>query len=79
MGYKNRQQLIKDAQKYLNARKIKAFYNIIDGFSMEDGVKALMKSTGFGKLTPNIVLMGYKSNWRDCGKDEVESYFNVVK
>ncbi|XP_075145555.1 sodium potassium chloride cotransporter [Haematobia irritans] len=78
LGYKNRKQLIKDGQKYLNARKIKAFYNIIDGFGMEDGVKALMKSTGFGKLTPNIVLMGYKPNWRECCKEEVETYFNIL-
>uniref|UniRef100_A0A1I8P469 Bumetanide-sensitive sodium-(Potassium)-chloride cotransporter n=1 Tax=Stomoxys calcitrans TaxID=35570 RepID=A0A1I8P469_STOCA len=78
LGYKNRKALIKDGQKYLNARKIKAFYNIIDGFDMEEGVKALMKSTGFGKLTPNIVLMGYKANWVECGREEVQTYFNIL-
>lgn len=78
LNYKNRQQIIKDGQKYLNARKIKAFYNVMDGFTMEDGVRALIKSTGFGKLTPNIVVMGYKSNWCECGKEEVESYFNIL-
>ncbi|XP_073839221.1 sodium potassium chloride cotransporter isoform X2 [Musca autumnalis] len=78
LGYKNRQQQIKDGQKYLNARKIKAFYNVIDGFDMEEGVKALLKSTGFGKLTPNIVLMGYKHDWIECSKDVVEGYFNTV-
>ncbi|XP_037815432.1 bumetanide-sensitive sodium-(potassium)-chloride cotransporter [Lucilia sericata] len=76
--YKNRQQIIKEGQKYLNARKIKAFYNVLDGFTMEDGVKALLKSTGFGKLTPNIMVMGYKSNWCECNPQEVESYFNIL-
>lgn len=79
MGYKNRQQIIKEGQKYLNARKIKAFYNVVDGFSMEDGVKALLKSTGFGKLTPNIMVMGYKNNWYECDAREVDSYFNILK
>lgn len=79
LGYKKRQQIIKDGQKYLNARKIKAFYNVVDGFSMDDGVKALLKSTGFGKLTPNIMIMGYKSNWRECDVQEVISYFNILK
>lgn len=79
LSYKNRQQIIKEGQKYLNARKIKAFYNVIDGFTMEDGVKALLKSTGFGKLTPNIVVMGYKSNWSQCSIEEVDSYFNILK
>ncbi|XP_058984572.1 bumetanide-sensitive sodium-(potassium)-chloride cotransporter [Musca domestica] len=78
LGYKNRQQQIMEGQKYLNARKIKAFYNIIDGFNMEEGVKALLKSTGFGKLTPNIVLMGYKSDWVESSKDEVQTYFNIL-
>lgn len=79
MGYKKRQQIIQEGQKYLNARKIKAFYNVMDGFSMEDGVKALLKSTGFGKLTPNIMVIGYKTNWCECDSKEVESYFNIVK
>lgn len=78
MGYKNRQKLIEEGQKYLNARKIKAFYNVIDGFSMEEGITALVKATGFGKMAPNIVLMGYKSDWKHCRKDEVQAYFNIL-
>ncbi|KAM8706746.1 hypothetical protein ACLKA7_010934 [Drosophila subpalustris] len=78
VGYKNRQNLIKDGQKYLDARKIKAFYNVIDGFSIEDGINAMIKSTGFGKMSPNIVLVGYKPDWNRCRKEEVESYFAIL-
>ncbi|KAH8278959.1 hypothetical protein KR018_011778 [Drosophila ironensis] len=78
VGYKNRQNLVKDGQKYLDARKIKAFYNVIDGFSLEDGINALTKSTGFGKMSPNIVLVGYKPDWNRCRKEEVESYFSIL-
>ncbi|XP_055901936.1 bumetanide-sensitive sodium-(potassium)-chloride cotransporter isoform X2 [Eupeodes corollae] len=78
IGYKNRKTLIEEGQKYLDARKIKAFYNVIDGFTMEDGTSALIKASGFGKLTPNIVLMGYKNDWRHCRKEEVSSYFEIL-
>ncbi|KAH8381896.1 hypothetical protein KR009_000837 [Drosophila setifemur] len=78
VGYKNRQHMVKDGQKYLDARKIKAFYNVIDGFSLEDGINALTKSTGFGKMAPNIVLVGYKPDWNRCRKEEVESYFSIL-
>ncbi|KAH8407263.1 hypothetical protein KR222_011792 [Zaprionus bogoriensis] len=78
VGYKNRLSLLKDGQKYLDARKIKAFYNVIDGFSIEDGINALIKSTGFGKMSPNIVLVGYKPDWNRCRKEEVESYFAIL-
>ncbi|EDW84229.1 uncharacterized protein Dwil_GK14023 [Drosophila willistoni] len=78
VGYKNRLHLVKDGQKYLDARKIKAFYNVIDGFSLEDGINALIKSTGFGKMSPNIVLVGYKPDWNRCRKEEVESYFSIL-
>ncbi|KAH8330958.1 hypothetical protein KR067_009485 [Drosophila pandora] len=78
VGYKCRQHLVKEGQKYLDARKIKAFYNVIDGFSLEDGINALTKSTGFGKMSPNIVLVGYKPDWNRCRKEEVESYFAIL-
>ncbi|XP_030375779.1 bumetanide-sensitive sodium-(potassium)-chloride cotransporter isoform X2 [Scaptodrosophila lebanonensis] len=78
MAYKNRINLVKDGQKYLDDRKIKAFYNIIDGFSVEDGISALIKTTGFGKMAPNIVLVGYKPDWSHCHKEEVESYFDIL-
>ncbi|XP_055375446.1 bumetanide-sensitive sodium-(potassium)-chloride cotransporter [Condylostylus longicornis] len=78
IGYKKRQALLQDGRQYLAARKIKAFYNVMDGYSFEDGSNALIKATGFGKLAPNIILMGYKSHWQTCPKEEVSSYFNVL-
>ncbi|XP_037954068.1 bumetanide-sensitive sodium-(potassium)-chloride cotransporter-like isoform X2 [Teleopsis dalmanni] len=78
IGYKNSQKIIKEGQKYLDERKIKAFYTLIDGFNMDDGVKIMAKCTGLGKMSPNIVLIGYKNNWFNCRKEEVETYFNIL-
>lgn len=58
---------------------MKAFYNLVDGMGFEDGARALIQASGFGKLTPNIVLMGYKSDWMKCERKDLSEYFNVLQ
>lgn len=78
LSYRTRVTLTKEAEKWFEARKIKAFYTLVDGISFEEGVRGLVQAAGFGKLTPNIVLMGYKADWRTCEDKELTSYFNVL-
>lgn len=78
LSYRTRVSLTKEAEKWFEARKIKAFYNLIDGISFEEGIRGLVQASGFGKLSPNIVLMGYKGDWRTCDDKELTSYFNVL-
>ncbi|KRZ19529.1 Solute carrier family 12 member 2 [Trichinella pseudospiralis] len=49
---------------WLRRRKIKAFYApvVIDNFN--NGIEMLFQMSGMGKLCPNIVFLGYKSDWR---------------
>ncbi|KAK6643926.1 hypothetical protein RUM43_000191 [Polyplax serrata] len=63
---------------FLRAHKIKAFYAQVDELSFEAGAKALLQASGIGKLKPNILLMGYKSDWQTCKRDELLMYFNVL-
>lgn len=79
ISYRARMQMTKEANKWLDVRKIKAFYNVIDNVEYEDGVRSLIQSTGFGKLAPNIVLMGYKADWRTCPFMDLKTYFNVLQ
>lgn len=37
-----------------------------------------MQATGIGKLKPNIILMGYKTDWQTCDHKELDQYFNVM-
>lgn len=67
------------AQCWLKAHKIKAFYMQVDGLSFKDGAMALLKASGIGKLRPNILLLGYKSNWQKCPADELNQYFEVLQ
>jgi solute carrier family 12 sodium/potassium/chloride transporter 2 len=58
---------------------VKAFFNIIEDNSFEAGSQALMQLSGLGKLRPNMILMGYKANWRTCDREELQQYFNVIQ
>lgn len=71
--------MITDGQIWLNARKVKAFYNVVEGLDFETGVRALIQTSGVGKLTPNILLMGYKSDWKTCDHKDLVSYFNILQ
>nr|XP_022904226.1 bumetanide-sensitive sodium-(potassium)-chloride cotransporter [Onthophagus taurus] len=66
------------ANSWLRALKIKAFYMQVDGLSFEEGARALLKASGIGKLRPNILLMGHKSDWQKCPKEDLDQYFEVL-
>ncbi|KRX16663.1 Solute carrier family 12 member 2 [Trichinella nelsoni] len=63
---------------WLRRRKIKAFYApvVIDNFN--NGIEMLFQTSGMGKLCPNIVFLGYKSDWRTCSKKEMSNYLCII-
>lgn len=65
--------------EYLNKHKIKAFCSIVDGLAFEDGAKAIMQCCGIGKLCPNVLMMGYKTDWMHANEDELQTYFNLLQ
>ncbi|XP_062565701.1 bumetanide-sensitive sodium-(potassium)-chloride cotransporter-like [Armigeres subalbatus] len=78
LNYKQRKALIQTGKQALNELKIKAFYNILDGLPFDENVRAMIQSSGFGRLTPNILMIGYKEDWRRCGYEQLHSYYNVL-
>lgn len=53
---------------------------MVGDLSLERGASALMQATGVGKLAPNVVLMGYKTEWASCNnRKELQEYFNVLQ
>ena len=79
LSHRKRRTLLEEGNNYLQARKVKSFYHVVDGIKIQEGVRAMMQSTGFGKLAPNVVLYGYKSDWRTCKPQELKTYFNVLQ
>lgn len=47
--------------------------------SFETAAQALMQIAGLGKLKPNTVLLGYKSDWQTCPREDLDHYFNLIQ
>lgn len=79
ISYKSRQRRLDSGYAWLKARKVKGFYSVVDHMNLEEGSKALIQATGVGKLVPNVVMMGFKTDWMSCPQSELLSYFNALK
>ncbi|ODM98389.1 Bumetanide-sensitive sodium-(potassium)-chloride cotransporter [Orchesella cincta] len=73
-----RKVIIQNGYEWLQLRKVKAFYVMVDNCTFDEGAQALIQATGIGKLAPNILLMGYKENWQTCPREEVQDFFSVL-
>lgn len=70
---------MKQGYIWLRSRKIKAFINIVDGLCFEMGAKAMLQAAGIGKLAPNVLMMGFKNDWRSCNTEDLLAYFDVLQ
>ncbi|KAH8307194.1 hypothetical protein KR044_007266 [Drosophila immigrans] len=78
-GSQKYRNYLKDrASNWFRKHRVKGFYALVDGEDFESGTRALMQATGIGKLKPNIILMGYKTDWQTCERKELVQYFNVM-
>ncbi|XP_070070342.1 bumetanide-sensitive sodium-(potassium)-chloride cotransporter isoform X1 [Drosophila takahashii] len=75
---KYRTYLQERAANWFRKHRVKGFYALVDGEDFESGTRALMQASGIGKLKPNIILMGYKTDWQTCDRKELDQYFNVM-
>ncbi|KAM9449880.1 solute carrier family 12 member 10, tandem duplicate 1 [Clarias gariepinus] len=64
--------------KWLNSRKVRAFYTTLKGNSLREGTQHLLQASGLGKLKPNILVMGFKNNWKECSPYHLEDYVNTI-
>lgn len=78
LSHRARMNLNRKSYGWLHDNKIKAFYALVDDIKFEVGARALLQASGLGKLKPNILMMGYKSDWRTCNAEHLEEYFTVL-
>ncbi|XP_072488403.1 solute carrier family 12 member 3 isoform X6 [Notamacropus eugenii] len=64
--------------KWLNKRKIKAFYSDVIAEDLRSGVQTLIQAAGLGKMKPNILVVGYKKNWQSAHPATVEDYIGIL-
>ncbi len=51
----------------------------MDNLSFPNGVGAMLQATGVGKMKPNILLLGYQSEWKISKNSEIDEYFAAIK
>ncbi|KAK2862945.1 hypothetical protein Q5P01_002478 [Channa striata] len=64
--------------KWMNKRKVRSFYTPFVADSLRVGARHLMQASGLGKLKPNTLVLGFKSNWRDSSPESIEDYINTI-
>ncbi|XP_051953113.1 solute carrier family 12 member 3-like [Xyrauchen texanus] len=63
---------------WLNKRRIKSFYHTVVADDIRSGVQMLLQSTGLGRMKPNILVMGFKKNWRKGQWSNLENYIGIL-
>lgn len=69
---------IEKNQMFLRSTKRKAFYSAVVSEDFRDGAVALLQASGLGRMKPNILMMGFKMNWRTAGAEGVQNYVGVL-
>ncbi|XP_044125925.1 solute carrier family 12 member 3 [Bufo gargarizans] len=64
--------------KWLNKRKIRAFYTGLIADDLRSGVQMLIQASGIGYMKPNVLFLGYKKNWQSSHPRNVESYVAIL-
>ncbi|KAK2862946.1 hypothetical protein Q5P01_002479 [Channa striata] len=64
--------------KWLNKRKVRSFYTPFVADSLRVGTRNLLQASGLGKLKPNTLVLGFKSNWRDNSVETLEDYVRTI-
>lgn len=77
--YYLREKVVDSQYRWMARRKIKAFYILLEAENLAKGAKIMFQTAGLGaKLSPNIVMLGYKSSWRECIVEDLIDYYNVM-
>uniref|UniRef100_A0A3Q2YCQ5 Solute carrier family 12 member 3 n=1 Tax=Hippocampus comes TaxID=109280 RepID=A0A3Q2YCQ5_HIPCM len=65
-------------QRWLNKKRIKAFYAPVFSDTLRHGAHFLLQSVGLGRLKPNTLVLGFKNNWMEGQMNDVETYINII-
>uniref|UniRef100_A0A0N4ZUH8 Solute carrier family 12 member 9 n=1 Tax=Parastrongyloides trichosuri TaxID=131310 RepID=A0A0N4ZUH8_PARTI len=63
---------------FLHINRIKAFYMPLTNINLRKGVQNFFQISGLGKLKPNVLILGFKSNWHSLDVNDIEENNNYV-
>lgn len=62
---------------WLKDHNVNSFYTVAQSSTFDEGARNCMSMAGLGKLSPNMILMGFKSDWKeDLGG--LDQYLNAI-
>nr|AIL54060.1 NKCC2 [Sciaenops ocellatus] len=65
-------------QLWLRKTKRKAFYTAVACDNFREGTESLLQASGLGRMKPNILMIGFKRNWKTAGSEAVQSYVGIL-
>ncbi|KAK0139699.1 Solute carrier family 12 member 1 [Merluccius polli] len=65
-------------QLWLHKKKRKAFYTAVACDDFRQGAETLLQGSGLGRMKPNILMMGFKRDWRTADTQAIHSYVGVL-
>ncbi|KAJ8281182.1 hypothetical protein GJAV_G00064450 [Gymnothorax javanicus] len=63
---------------WLNKRRVRSFYSGVVADDLQSGVQMLLQASGLGRMRPNVLVIGYKQNWREDLLHSVENYVGIL-
>ncbi|KAK7892033.1 hypothetical protein WMY93_023996 [Mugilogobius chulae] len=63
---------------WLNQRKVKSFYRGVVSSDLRSGVNTLMQGAGLGRIKPNVLLLGFKTSWRNNSPQAAHDYIGIL-
>ncbi|XP_067091647.1 solute carrier family 12 member 3 [Osmerus mordax] len=63
---------------WLNQRKIKSFYRGVVASNLRSGVQMVLQGAGLGRIKPNVLLMGFKRDWRKDTPGAMDNYIGIL-
>ncbi|XP_071362865.1 solute carrier family 12 member 3 isoform X2 [Trachinotus anak] len=63
---------------WLNQRKVKSFYRGVVAPELRSGVNMLLQGAGLGRIKPNVLLTGFKKDWRSDTPQAVHNYIGIL-
>ena len=70
--------MAQESYKWLRRRKIRAFYDYVAASRTSEGIRALIQTSGLGKLKPNIMMMGFHRTWANWSESAMDEYISAM-
>uniref|UniRef100_A0A669B274 Solute carrier family 12 member 3 n=1 Tax=Oreochromis niloticus TaxID=8128 RepID=A0A669B274_ORENI len=64
---------------WLNKRKVRSFYRGVVAADLQSGVNVLLQGAGLGRMKPNVLIMGFKKDWRSDTPQAAHNYIGIMR